>query len=112
MVWGFCYLRIFKKMHSISGRSSTTNDENANAEPTTSSTLGRSKIYFNENHIYEIRKVIYKREHVTVDTLLQKLRDKHLFEHSRSRLHRLMLENGFKFKKKAIEKRCVNKNTW
>jgi hypothetical protein len=21
MVWGFCYLRIFKKMHSISGRS-------------------------------------------------------------------------------------------
>jgi hypothetical protein len=20
MVWGFCYLRIFKKMHSISGR--------------------------------------------------------------------------------------------
>jgi hypothetical protein len=23
MVWGFCYLRIFKKMHSISGRSST-----------------------------------------------------------------------------------------
>jgi hypothetical protein len=56
---------------------------------------------FNENHIYEIRKVIYemfsKREHVTVDTLLQKLRDKHLFEHSRSRLHRLMLENGFKF---------------
>jgi hypothetical protein len=79
----------------------TTNDENANAEPTTLSTLGRSKIYFNENHIYEIRKVIYemfsKREHVTVDTLLQKLRDKHLFEHSRSRLHRLMLENGFKF---------------
>jgi hypothetical protein len=82
----------------------TTNDENANAEPTTLSTLGRSKIYFNENHIYEIRKVIYemfsKREHVTVDTLLQKLRDKHLFEHSRSRLHRLMLENGFKFKKR------------
>jgi hypothetical protein len=48
----------------------TTNDENANAEPTTLSTLGRSKIYFNENHIYEIRKVIYemfsKPEHVTV----------------------------------------------
>jgi hypothetical protein len=21
MVWGFCYLRIFKKLHSISGRS-------------------------------------------------------------------------------------------
>jgi hypothetical protein len=21
MVWGFCYLRIFKKMHSINGRS-------------------------------------------------------------------------------------------
>jgi hypothetical protein len=24
MVWGFCYLRIFKKMHSISGRSLAT----------------------------------------------------------------------------------------
>jgi hypothetical protein len=26
MVWGFCYLRIFKKMHSISGRSLTKRD--------------------------------------------------------------------------------------
>jgi hypothetical protein len=25
MVWGFCYLRIFKKMHSVSGRSLTMN---------------------------------------------------------------------------------------
>jgi hypothetical protein len=24
MVWGFCYLRIFKKLHSISGRSLPT----------------------------------------------------------------------------------------
>jgi hypothetical protein len=24
MVWGFCYLRIFKKMHSMSGRSLPT----------------------------------------------------------------------------------------
>jgi hypothetical protein len=25
MVWGFCYLRIFKNLHSISGRSLTSN---------------------------------------------------------------------------------------
>jgi hypothetical protein len=27
MVWGFCYLRIFKKMHSISGRSLEVADQ-------------------------------------------------------------------------------------
>jgi hypothetical protein len=30
MVWGFCYLRIFKKMHSISGRSLTSNSKPPN----------------------------------------------------------------------------------
>jgi hypothetical protein len=83
----------------------TTND--GNADPTTSLTPGRPKIKFNENHIYEIRKVIYemfsKREHVTL-TLLQKLKDKHFFEHSRISLYRLMLEIGFKLKKNGNPK--------
>jgi transposase len=44
------------------------------------------------------------REHVTIDRLLKRLQEKHLFEHSRSRLYRLMQEIGFRFKKSSNRK--------
>jgi hypothetical protein len=43
MVWGFCYLRIFKKMHSISGRSLLGNAGN-NGENKCKPDHNRSKL--------------------------------------------------------------------
>jgi hypothetical protein len=52
MVWGFCYLRIFKKMHSISGRSLEINTDYIEPHMLTFTDLSRNQAIQNQRNSF------------------------------------------------------------